>query len=136
MVELFVDTNVFLRFLTNDDSQKARRAEVLFKKAVAGELTLQTSVLVVAEMVWTLESFYGLARDDIAEKIGKIVNTPNLRCETSATVLEALDLYSGKNVDFIDAYHGVLLRGAKDVHVVTYDRKHFGRMDWLTIVEP
>jgi predicted nucleic-acid-binding protein len=136
MAELFVDTNIFLRFLTNDDPEKAQRAEALFKKAVAGKVTLRTSVLVVAEMVWTLESFYGLARDDIAEKIGKILNTPNLSCETSAIVLEALDLYADKNVDFIDAYHGVILRGADEVRVVTYDRKHFKRMEWLTVVEP
>jgi predicted nucleic-acid-binding protein len=122
--------------LTNDDPEKAQRAEALFKKAVAGKVTLRTSVLVVAEMVWTLESFYGLARDDIAEKIGKILNTPNLSCETSAIVLEALDLYADKNVDFIDAYHGVILRGADEVRVVTYDRKHFKRMEWLTVVEP
>ncbi len=136
MAELFVDTNVFLRFLTNDDPAKARRAEALFKKAVAGEVTLETSLLVVAEIVWTLESFYRLAKDDIAEKIGKILNTPNLHCEASSTVLEALDLYVVKNVDFIDAYHGVMLRGANTMQIVTYDKKHFGRMDWLTILEP
>ena len=136
MAELFVDTNIFLRFLTNDDPRKAERAEALFKKAVAGKVALQTSVLVVAEMVWTLESFYGLTRDDIAEKIGKILNTPNLRCEASVILLEALDLYADKNVDFIDAYHGVTLRGAEDVRVVTYDWKHFKRMEWLTVVEP
>ena len=136
MADLFVDTNVFLRFLTNDDAAKARRAEALFKKAVAGEVALETSLLVVAELVWTLESFYGLARDDVAEKIGKILNTPNLYCDDRSRILEALDLYADKNVDFIDAYHGVALRDRDAVTVVTYDRKHFKRMEWLSIVEP
>lgn len=77
-----------------------------------------------------------MARGDVAEKIDKILNTPKLRCETSAAVLEALDLYVDKNVDFIDAYQGIVLRGAEDVRVVTYDRKHFTRMESLTVVEP
>jgi len=136
MAELFVDTNVFLRFLTNDDPAKARRAEALFKRAIAGDVTLETSLLVVAEIVWTLESFYRLNQEDIAEKIGKILNTPNLNCEAASAVLEALDLYVTKNVDFIDAYHGVMLRGADIRKIVTYDKKHFGRMEWLSVVDP
>lgn len=138
MADLFVDTNVFLRYLTNDDPQKARRAEALFERTIAGEVTLETSLMVVAEMVWTLESFYGLPKDEIAEKLAKILNTPNLHCEQSARVLEALDLYATLNVDFIDAYHGVTMRsrGEDAPEIVTYDRKHFKRMDWLSVVEP
>lgn len=136
MAELFVDTNVFLRYLTNDDVEKAQRAEALFKRAVAGKVTLETSILVVAEIVWTLESFYRLTKDEIAEKIGKILNTPNLHCAEGSSVLEALDVYVTENVDFIDAYHGVTLRATDAPKVVTYDRKHFKRMDWLSVVEP
>ena len=103
MADLFVDTNVFLRYLTNDDPKKAQREEALFKRAVAGKVALQTSLLVIAEMVWTLESFYQLPKDDVAEKIEKILNTPNLHCEHRTKVLEALDVYVEMNVDFIDA---------------------------------
>ncbi len=136
MTDYFVDTNVFLRFLTNDDPTKARRAEALFKKAIAGKVTLETSLLVIAEIVWTLESFYQLAKPDIADKVGKILNTPNLHVDAADDVLEALDLYVTKNVDFIDAYHGVTLRGSETQKILTYDKKHFGRMEWLSIAEP
>lgn len=108
----FVDANVFLRFLTNDDPAKARRAEALFKEAVAGKVNLETSLLVVAEIIWTLESFYRLAKADIADKVEKILNTRNLRCPEAGSILEALDLYITKNVDFIDAYHAIMLRDA------------------------
>ena len=136
MADFFVDTNVFLRFLTNDDATKARRAEALFKKAIAGKVRLETSLLVIAEIIWTLESFYRLAKADIAEKVGKILNTPNLECPSADLVLEALDIYVTKNVDFIDAYHGVMLREAGMLKILTYDKKHFERMDWLSVVEP
>ena len=136
MANTFVDTNVFLRYLTNDDPAKARRAEALFKLAVSGKVQLKTSLLVVAEMVWTLESFYRLRTEEIADKIGKILNTPNLKCEDSFLILQALDLYVTKNVDFIDAFHAVWLKDAGSTRIVSYDRKHFQRIDWLEVIEP
>lgn len=76
MASLFVDTNVFLRFLTNDDPAKAKRAETLFRDALRSKIKLATSLLVIAETIWTLESFYHLEKPDIAAKVEKILNTP------------------------------------------------------------
>ena len=89
MASFFVDTNVFLRFLTNDDPAKAKRAETLFRDALRGKIKLATSLLVIAEIIWTLESFYKLEKSDIATKVEKILNTPNLHCP------EAPLLYNG-----------------------------------------
>lgn len=136
MAELFVDTNVFLRFLTNDDSGKAKRAQALFERAVAGETRLRTSLLVIAEMVWTLESYYELERPDVADKVFKILNTPNLRCPEAPVIRRALDLYVERNIDFIDAYHACALGDEGVTQIVTFDRKHFKRVDWLEIIEP
>jgi len=136
VADIFVDTNVFLRFLTNDDPVKARQAEALFRDAVLGKKTLITSVLVIAEIVWTLESFYKLDKQDIAAKIEKILNTPHLECPDASLILAALDSYVGYNVDFIDAYHAMYLKEAGPTRVYTYDRKHFTRFPWLEVIEP
>jgi predicted nucleic-acid-binding protein len=136
VAELFVDTNVFLRFLTNDDPAKAKRAEALFKDAVEGTARLRTSLLVIAEIVWTLESFYGLEKQDVAEKVAIILNTPNLACPEARVVRPALDLYVQENIDFIDAYHAFSLKEEGLKRIATFDRKHFGRVDWLEILEP
>lgn len=136
MTDVFVDTNVFLRFLTNDDPAKAKRAEALFRDAVGGKIRLMTSLLVIAEIVWTLESFYGLDKHEIAEKVQTILNTPNLQCADAPLILLALDLYAQQNIDFIDAYHAGFLKDRDVKRIVTYDRKHFGRVEWLDIVEP
>ena len=136
MPSLFVDTNVFLRFLTNDDPVKAKRAETVFRDAVRGKITLTTSLLVIAEIVWTLESFYKLEKRDIAAKVEKILNTPNLECGDAQLILMALDLYADQNIDFIDAYHAFYIRDRGLTSILTYDRKHFGRVPWLEILEP
>jgi predicted nucleic-acid-binding protein len=136
MTDLFVDTNVFLRFLTNDDPVKARRAELLFRDAIRGKRTLITSLLVIAEIIWTLDSFYNLEKPEIASKVEKILNTPNLHCPEASLILTALDLYAHRNIDFVDAYHAVYLKEEGHTQILTYDRKHFARVPWLEVLEP
>jgi predicted nucleic-acid-binding protein len=100
MRRVFVDTNVFLRFLTADDPGKAEKARRLFASAVSGELVVETSLLVIAEIVWTLESFYGLTHDEVAEQVTTILATPNLECPGKELLFEALLGYTERNVDF------------------------------------
>ena len=57
METAFVDTNIFLRYLTKDDPSKYERCREMFKRAVKGEITLSTSAMVIAELVWTLLSY-------------------------------------------------------------------------------
>jgi hypothetical protein len=56
-------TCLFLRYLTNDIPAQADAVEQLLHRAPAGEIVLAINRLVVAEVVWTLESYYGLSRD-------------------------------------------------------------------------
>jgi predicted nucleic acid-binding protein len=135
MASLFVDTNVFLRFLTNDDPAKAKRAETLFRDAMRGKIRLATSLLVIAEIIWTLESYYKLDKPDIAAKVEKILNTPNLDCPEAPLIFMALDLYVHENIDFVDAYHGFYMREQGLTQILTYDRKHFARIPWIQIAE-
>ena len=131
----FVDTNVFLRFLVNDDPEKAAACETLFKKAVAGEEILFTTDLVIAEIVWVLESYYELPKKEVQDKVEKILNTPNLVCQNKDIILNALTLYLEKDVDYIDAYNAVFLKKNNIETLYSYD-KHFDSIDWLTRLEP
>ena len=133
MTKVFVDTNVFLRFLTNDDPVKAKRAETLFLQAIQGEIQLITSLLVIAEIVWTLESFYHLTKTEIASKVETILNTPNLLCPEAEIIVMALDLYVQGNMDFIDAFHAYDLQAQGLLQIATYDHKHFKRVPWLEL---
>ena len=83
----FVDTNVFIRFLTNDIPQKADACEEVFKKAVEKKEIIFTTDTVIAEIVWVLESFYELQKEEIQSKVEKILNTPNLVCPNKDLIL-------------------------------------------------
>ncbi len=125
---VFADTNVFLRYLTNDLPAQADAVEDLLRRAAAGEVILVPNGLVVAEIVWTLESFYELPRNDIKDKVLAILNTPGLEVVQRDLVLQAISRYADKNVDFIDAYDAEWLTAEGPEKVFTFDRKHFSRI--------
>jgi len=131
----FLDTNIFIRFLTDDVPEKADACEKIFKKAVEKEETLFTTDLVIAEIVWVLESFYELPKKEVQDKVEKILNTPNLICPHKDLILSALILYSEKNIDYIDACNALTLKEKGIEELYSYD-KHYDRIDWLTRLEP
>ena len=131
----FLDTNIFIRFLTDDVPEKADACEEIFKKAVEKREDLFTTDLVIAEIVWVLESFYELPKNEVQDKVEKILNTPNLICPHKDLILSALILYSEKNIDYIDAYNALILKENGIEELYSYD-KHYDRIDWLTRLEP
>lgn len=131
----FVDTNVFIRFLTNDIPQKADACEEVFKKAVEKKEIVFTTDLVIAEIIWVLESFYELQKEEVQTKVEKILNTPNLVCPNKDMILRALALYKEKNIDYIDAYNALILKEKGIDELYSYD-KDYDRIDWLTRLEP
>ena len=51
MKRCFVDTNLFIRYLTNDDPALADRVDQLLDDAAAGTIQLVTTELILAETV-------------------------------------------------------------------------------------
>jgi predicted nucleic acid-binding protein len=133
---LFVDTNIFLGYMINDDPAKADRVENILRKTIDGELRLMTSLMVITEIIWTLESYYGLSKEDIREKVSLLLNTPNLDVPEKQRTLRALAHYGELNVDFIDAYNAHFARDHRLSTILTYNKKHFDRIDWLKRREP
>ena len=131
----FVDTNIFLRFLVNDIPEKADACEALFRRAVCGKEELFTTGLVIAEIVWVLESYYERDRKEIREKVEKILNTPNLFCSEKDLIIQALALYEDRNIDYIDALNACLLRVQGIREVYSYDR-HYDRLAGIKRLEP
>lgn len=136
MIRCFVDTNLFIRYLTNDDPGLADRVELLLDDAAAGEVQLVTTELVMAETVWVLESSYHLNNVQIAPLIRGILATPGLEVINGDLVGKALVMYELQNIDFVDAYIAALMekQGIKDIY--SYDRKHLSRVTTINRKEP
>jgi len=131
----FIDTNVFLRLLTGDHPQKSDACLRMFRNALEEQEPLFTSDLVMAEIIWVLEGFYHLNKEEIVNRMEKILNTPNLHCQNKKLLQECLILYLEKDIDFIDAYNAVLMKKEKIDVLCTYD-KDFESIPWITSQEP
>lgn len=135
MKTFFVDTNIFLRYLTSDDLAKYERCRDLFRKAVDGKIRLLTSDMVIAELIWTLQSFYEVSKTEIIEKISVILSTPNLIIPNAESIAEALIIYSRKNIDYIDAYNAVFMKHHNTNTIYSYDTD-FDSIGGIERIEP
>ena len=123
--KVVIDTNLLVRYLTGDDSQKAKAVDNLLSKAEKGELKIFIPSIVIAELVWVLESFYQMYSSEIAELVEAVLHTPGIEVTEKSIIASALKLYRTKNIDLIDAW---IIEFAKDrgiKTIYTFDKKHF-----------
>jgi predicted nucleic-acid-binding protein len=112
---LAVDTNVIVRFLTNDDPQQSPRA-----RRLVGENDVWISMTVLLETEWVLRSTYRYTPTQIVESLRDFAGLPRVSLENPALVARALD-WCVKGMDFADALH----LGAADhcAGFVTFDTR-------------
>ena len=128
---IFVDTNVFLRFFVRDVESFYQKAKELFEKAEKGVVKLETSDMVIAEIVWVLESYYDFTKAEIKEVIDTILETKNVKVTNHSRVKEAVNLYTLGKMDFIDAYNIAYIRTKGYKKVATFDIKYFKNIEGI-----
>ena len=119
--KLVLDANIFLRYLTNDDPKKANQCEKLFKRTSENKITLLVTDVCLAELIWTLDSYYGLKRDEIVEKVIAILNMEGFEFSNIDLWLETIDRFKKTKVSFIDAYHAAFTFNSGST-ICSYDR--------------
>jgi predicted nucleic acid-binding protein len=122
MGKKFIDTNIFLRYLTKDDPSRYEKCREIFKSATEGKIELFTSEMVIAELIWTLLSYYKVSKGEVIEKLSIIVGTENLYIPDKNIIADALLLYSRKNIDYIDAYNAMFMKYYNSPEIYSYDQ--------------
>lgn len=112
---LAVDTNVVVRYLTDDDpaqSQIARR--------IVGDNAIRVPDTVMLETEWVLRSLYGYSQARIHSGLAAFVALDNVGVESPLRIANALDWFA-QGMDFADALH---LATSDDCDAfATFDRK-------------
>jgi predicted nucleic-acid-binding protein len=101
-VRAWVDTNVLVRHLTGEPPAMARRATRFLAAAAPGELLLAD--LVLAELVYVLESVYDLNRLAVAAAARAVVTFPAIAVDDPQLLLRAVEVYENDRLDFAEAY--------------------------------
>jgi predicted nucleic acid-binding protein len=130
-VSAFVDTNILVRHLTGDPPEQAARASRFL--AATDELLLAD--LVVAEVVYVLESFYEVPRARVAELVRAIIAFPAIVVLDAAMLLRALEVYETARLDFAEAYLVAQAERSGVGAVASFD-KAIDRVTTVRRVEP
>ena len=121
MKTFILDTNIVLRFLLADDPGQSPKAKALFELAEGGKVRLHLSHVMIAELVWTLDSFFNFQRQEISTKLRGLVLHNGIQVDDQDVVLGALTRFGLVNADFPDC-HAAALAGARSCAVTSYNR--------------
>jgi predicted nucleic acid-binding protein len=114
----FVDSNVLVRHLTGDPPDQAKRATALLRDAE--ELILVD--LVVAEVVYVLESVYVVERERVAELVRAIVGFPPVVVPDRLLLLRSLEIYEQHRIHFAESYLAACAEATGVGVVASFDR--------------
>jgi len=126
-----VDTNILLRFFTGDPPEMAERARAIVADADSGKLQLEIPALIVAETLYTLESFYEMRKADVCEKLLVFLRSRGIAPREPEIVLDALERYRALPVHFADAYLAATAAAIKQpVYSFDKDFARFNDVNW------
>ncbi len=131
-----LDTNILVRFLTNDDSGQAQRVYRLFRQAEESREIFIVPVPVVLELFWVLESAYGIARQEILDALDALLQLPVLEFDAQDAVRACLAdarRSRGDLSDLLIARYAVSACEAESV--LTFDRKAAGSSDMFELLD-
>ncbi len=118
-----LDTNVLVRYLTQDDPRQSRLANALVAEAVSGGERLFVGAVVLCELVWVLRGAYAFDKATIASALERILGTAQLEIDQKDVVREALADYRAGSGDFADYVIGRRAREAGGELTATFDRR-------------
>ncbi len=132
MVRVFVDTNVLVRYVIQDDVRKFEQVSSFFEAVSRGEVTLYLSSVVLLEMAFVLKSVYKKDTELIMTVVKKIAKTRGCVVVDRTNLKLALGYLNKYKVKFSDCLIASSI--PKGVKVFSYD-DDFRKMK-LDLIDP
>jgi predicted nucleic-acid-binding protein len=114
-----VDTNVLVRLCVRDNADQVDAALKLLSGA--GRASVRVSVIVLAELTWTLLRRYRLDKAALIATMESLLSRVELNIEGRSAVMVALQWYRQGNADFADYLIAALNREAGATPTYTFD---------------
>ena len=108
----------------------------MLRAAEQGKADLETSTLVIAELIWFLERPpQRMAPADVRSRIAPLLRLSGLRLPDRELVAAALDQHANSAMNFVDAYNTMLIRKRQITRIYSYDTD-FDGVPGVERVEP
>ena len=118
-----LDTNVLVRYLTQDDAAQARLVNARIESLVADDERAFVGRIVLCELAWVLAGPYRFDRKAVANAIERIAETAQFELDARDAVYRALDEFRRGPADFADYLIGRTNQEVGCEITVTLDRK-------------
>ncbi len=118
-----LDTNVLIRYLTQDDPVQSRKATEIVERRLTPERPGFVSLVTMVETVWVLESVYGLTNREVANTVERMLQADTLIIQNEQQVFTAMVALRRGWGAFADALVGALGDWAGCDSTLTFDRK-------------
>jgi len=116
-----LDTNVLIRFLTNDSHSKYKTLYTFFESLEKGELQTELKLIVLFQTAFVLKSFYEVPRERIASSLQTLLKFKGLKIKEKRIVTRMLDLWRSENIEIVDCYLIACLEKDKQNILYSYD---------------
>lgn len=117
--KLFLDTNVWLRYLLADNKNQFEDCQKLLTLNEQGKFRLYTSTICLMEIAYTLNSFYKIKRGEIISDLKNILAVRNLTLIEKTNFTEALNFFQKYQIKLTDCLIASQL--PKSIALCTYD---------------
>ena len=118
-----LDTNVLVRYLTQDDPTQARKATRRLEAKSKEDSAFYITTVVMCELVWVLESAYKYDQVHIVTVLQQILQTRQFQFEDKDLIWQVLTDYRTKAGDFSDHLIGRIGTRAGCQQTLTFDRR-------------
>jgi len=120
-----LDTNIVVRYLTHDDAVQAAAA-VRLVESLTEDSPGFLSLIVVAELVWVLESAYRFEKSEVVQVLDALLRSKELVIERAEVAAQALRRFSASRADFVDCLIERCGHAAECQSTLTFDRNAAG----------
>lgn len=118
-----LDSNVLVRYLTQDDPTQSKKANRLVEEALRSGEMLYLNHVVMCELNWVLSRAYGYERAELVEALEKILSAAQFEFEGKDLLWQALEGFRQHGADFADCLIGVKNAASGCGTTLTFDKR-------------
>jgi len=116
-----LDTNVLVRFLTCDKSQKYRSLYIFFESLEYGKMRVELKLIVLFQVCFVLKSFYKVPKTDIVTGIMNLFEYKGLIIKDKKNIRRMMEIWRDNTLDIVDCYLIACLEGDTQNLLYSYD---------------
>ena len=116
-----LDTNILVRYVTQDDAAQSAAAEKVMH-SLSSESPGFLSLVVIAELVWVLQFSYRFKKDEIEQVVDRLLRSSELVIERAEIVFQALRKFRGSRANLADCLIERCGHAAECQYVLTFDK--------------